>query len=74
MHITGHQHNPPRGLPSRPPQPLEQNTWTDSVYAGGEHTNLGIRLNTAVFTPLMFVPVVGAAALMVAAREVHARF
>lgn len=43
----------PRNLPPRPPQP------SDSVYEMGEHTDLGVRLNTAVFTPLMFVPVVG---------------
>lgn len=55
------QNNPltPRSLPPRPPQPPEDYGYLDSVYESGEHTDIGVRLNTAVFTPLMFVPVIG---------------
>ncbi|MBS2039371.1 hypothetical protein JST97_30580 [bacterium] len=49
----------PRALPPRPPQASEPYTYMDSVYEAGEHTDLCVRLNTGVFTPLMFVPVVG---------------
>ena len=62
MQISRHHPVTPRSLPPKPPHnniPPENHTWTDSVYEGGEHTDMGVRLNTAVFTPVMFVPLIG---------------
>lgn len=59
MQITRHRPTPPRPLAPKQLQLPEEQTWSDSVYAGGQHSDLGIRLNTAVFTPLMLVPGIG---------------
>ncbi|MFN8612491.1 MAG: hypothetical protein U0931_33435 [Vulcanimicrobiota bacterium] len=59
MEITRHNPFSPRSLPPKAPKPPEDHSYLDSVYEVGEQTDVALRLNTAVFTPLMFVPVVG---------------